>query len=50
MIQNKVMQIPNKQFVVTFPKQLADMIGLKKGDNIEWVLEKGEIIIRRSNK
>ena len=47
MAKNKVMQLKNKQFIVTFPKQLADAIRLKKGDEIEWMLNQGDIVIRK---
>ena len=47
MVKNTVMQQKNGQFIVTFPKAIATMIDLKKGDGIEWKLYQGDIIIRK---
>lgn len=42
-----VCQSKNKQFFCTFPKGVAQMMGLKKGDKLEFRLNMGEIVIRK---
>lgn len=37
----------NEQLKITLPKNLAQAIGLKKGDNIKFIAERGEIVIRK---
>lgn len=42
-----VMQLKNKQFLLTLPKGLANMLRVKKGDKIEYLFVQGEIVIRK---
>jgi len=35
------------QLKITIPKVLAQSVGLRKGDNIEFIVERGEIVIRK---
>ena len=43
----KMMQLKNKQFLLTIPKVIANALGTRKGDEVKFVIEKGEIIIRK---
>lgn len=36
------------QMKVTLPKVLAQSVGLRKGDNIEYIVERGELVIRKA--
>ena len=40
-------QSKNGQFLITFPKAIAQAMKMKKGDKIEWIFDKGDIIIRK---
>lgn len=42
-----VMQLKNKQFIITIPKAIAGAMGLVKGSKIEWLFDKGDIIFRK---
>jgi antitoxin component of MazEF toxin-antitoxin module len=42
-----VMQLKNKQFLLTLPKGLANMIRAKKGDKLEFLFINGEIVLRK---
>jgi AbrB family looped-hinge helix DNA binding protein len=33
----KVMQLKNKQFIITIPKMMAELLNVKKGDKISYV-------------
>jgi bifunctional DNA-binding transcriptional regulator/antitoxin component of YhaV-PrlF toxin-antitoxin module len=35
------------QLRVTVPKVLAQAIGIEKGDKIKWVIDRGDLILRR---
>ncbi len=35
------------QLKITIPKVLAQSVGLRKGDNIEFITERGELVIRK---
>jgi bifunctional DNA-binding transcriptional regulator/antitoxin component of YhaV-PrlF toxin-antitoxin module len=35
------------QLRVTVPKVLAQAIGIEKGDRIKWVIDRGDLILRR---
>jgi len=37
----------NGQLKLTLPKVLAQGVGLRKGDNIEFIVERGELVIRK---
>lgn len=37
----------NSQMKITLPKVLAQSVGLRKGDNIEFIVERGELTIRK---
>jgi AbrB family looped-hinge helix DNA binding protein len=43
----KLMQLKNKQFIMTIPKAIADAMRLKKADTIEFIFDKGDVIIRK---
>ncbi|CAG0949297.1 MAG: hypothetical protein OIN86_13195 [Candidatus Methanoperedens sp.] len=36
-----------RQLKVTIPIVLANSIGLKKGDEITWIMEHGELVMRK---
>ena len=42
-----VCQTKRKQFFCTFPKGIAEAMRLKKGDRIEFIFDKGDVIIRK---
>jgi len=37
----------NGQYIITIPRSIAQSMRLKKGDNIEWLFDKGDIIVRK---
>jgi antitoxin component of MazEF toxin-antitoxin module len=43
----RVQQLPNGQFVVTIPKALAEAIGFRKGEQVQWAVERDRLILRR---
>ena len=42
-----VMVLKNKQFIITIPKAIAQAMKCKKGDKIEWLIDRGDIIVRK---
>jgi len=42
-----IMQLKNKQFIITLPKGLANMLRVKKGDKLEYLFINGEIVLRK---
>lgn len=38
----------NNQIKITIPKVLANAVGLRKGDEIEFRIERGEIVIHKT--
>jgi antitoxin component of MazEF toxin-antitoxin module len=43
----KVQQLPNDQYIVTIPKALAEAMGLRKGETVQWSLEHGGLLLKR---
>ena len=43
----RVQQLPNGQFVVTIPKALAEAIGFRKGEQVQWSIGKDGLLLRR---
>jgi len=43
----RIQQLPNGQFVITIPKALAEAIGFRKGEEVQWSLEKEGLVLRR---
>ena len=43
----KVQQLPNDQYVVTIPKALAEALGIRKGETMQWSVEKDALVLRR---
>ena len=43
----KVMQLKNNQFIMTIPKAIAQAMRLSKGESVEWLFDKGDVILRR---
>jgi hypothetical protein len=43
----KVQQLPNDQYVVTIPKALAEAMGLRKGETVQWSIEQGGLLLKR---
>ncbi len=37
----------NGQFLITFPKGIAEAMRLKKKDKIEFIFDKGDVLIRK---
>ncbi len=35
------------QFLTTFPRAIAEAMRLKKGDKIEFIFDKGDVIVRK---
>ena len=46
----KVQQLPNDQFVVTIPKALAEALGIRKGETMQWSVEDGALVLRRLSR
>jgi len=42
-----VMQLKNKQFIITIPNAIAGAMSIEKGNKIEWLFDKGDIIVRK---
>ena len=43
----KVMELKNKQFIMTIPKAIAQAMGLSKGDSVEWLFDRGDVVLRK---
>jgi antitoxin component of MazEF toxin-antitoxin module len=43
----KVQKLPNDQYVVTIPKALAEAMGLRKGETVQWSIEQGGLLLKR---
>ena len=43
----RIQQLPNGQFVITIPKALAEAIWFRKGEEVQWSLEKEGLVLRR---
>ncbi len=43
----RIQQLPNGQFVLTIPKALAEAIGFRKGEEVQWTVEGGGLMLRR---
>lgn len=43
----KVMQLKNKQFMVTIPKSIAELMGIVKGEKLEFRLINGNIQLHK---
>jgi len=37
----------NGQFLTTIPKGIAEAMRLKKGDKIEFIFDRGDVIVRK---
>ncbi len=35
------------QWKVTIPKVLAQAVGLRKGDKIKWIIDRGELVMKK---
>ena len=35
------------QFLITFPKAIAESMRLKKGDKLEFIFDRGDVIVRK---
>ncbi len=45
--QTKVTTYKTGQYVTTIPKALAQAARLKKGDTVEWLIQNGDIVMRK---
>lgn len=45
--QSSVQQMKNKQFLITVPRAIAEAMRLKKGDNVEWLIVQGDVVVRK---
>ena len=43
----RVQKLPNGQFVVTIPKALAEAIGFRKGEQVQWSVSKNGLLLKR---
>lgn len=43
----KVRLLPNGQYITTIPKKIAEAMGLRKGDNINFLFSAGDVVIRK---
>ncbi len=37
----------NKQFIMTLPKAIAELMRAKKGDRLEFIMVGGELVVRK---
>ena len=44
---SKINTLISGQYVITMPKAIAQGMRLQKGDQIEWIFDKGDIIVRK---
>ncbi len=44
----RIQQHPTGQFTVTIPRALAQALGITRGEEAEWVLKDGELVLRRN--
>jgi hypothetical protein len=44
----RVQQHPTGQLTITFPRVLAQAMGIGKGDVMEWVIEDMNLVLKRS--
>lgn len=42
-----VQQQKNHQVQLTVPRAIAEAMRLKKGDSVEWIFDKGDVIVRK---
>jgi len=40
-------KLKNGQYVTTIPRTIAEMLRLDKGDKLEYLFDKGDVIIRK---
>ena len=45
--QTIVQQQKNSQFMITVPRAIAEAMRLKKGDEVEWVFDRGDVVVRK---
>ena len=38
------------QLRVTLPRVLAQAVGLEPGDKVEWVVDRGELVLRKAKR
>ena len=43
----KVQRMPNGQFMVTIPKALAEAMGIRGGEMVEWSVADGDLLLKR---
>ncbi len=36
------------QLRVTIPKVLATAVGIRKGDKVKWIIDRGELVVKRA--
>lgn len=44
---SKIQVLKNGQMIATIPRAIAEAIRLKKGDSIEWLFERGDVVVRK---
>lgn len=45
--QSIVQQQKNQQMQVTIPRAIAQAMRLKKGDKVEWIFDRGDVLVRK---
>jgi AbrB family looped-hinge helix DNA binding protein len=43
----KVRKLVNDQYIITIPKRIAEAMRLRPGDRIEWIFDRGDVIVRK---
>jgi len=43
----KIQQPKESQYIVTIPKSLAEALGYRKGNEVEFVVDRGELVVRK---
>ncbi len=38
------------QLRVTVPKVLAQAVGIKKGDKVKWIIDRGELVMKKASE
>jgi bifunctional DNA-binding transcriptional regulator/antitoxin component of YhaV-PrlF toxin-antitoxin module len=45
--KSKIQQFKNTQMMTTIPKGIAEAMRLKKGDELEWIFDRGDVLVRK---
>jgi bifunctional DNA-binding transcriptional regulator/antitoxin component of YhaV-PrlF toxin-antitoxin module len=37
----------SRSFVTAIPKQIAEALGISKGTTLEWIIDRGDLVVRK---